>query len=190
MSIIQSKSPERSNRYRKIYSSTIGTTVGGGATCGDGIGVRGSRAVLTSLEVAGRGTGGADGTAAAATGRAPGGVLWGTALSSRTPIVSPSYPRQLRYRWARFPRSLWPPCAARWSSAGRGSSDTSESAACPRPMWSSAGASASRRYTHALSRTRLVASLVSRSGSTVRMPVDKNYKVRYLVSGKLSDINV
>lgn len=51
------------------------TTVEDDGTCGGARGARGSTVVLTSLGGAGRGRGDADGTVAAARGRAPGGVL-------------------------------------------------------------------------------------------------------------------
>lgn len=61
------------------------------------IGARESRVVLMSSRGAAMGMGGAGGTAAAATGRDPGGVLWDTARSRRTPIASPSYRHRRRY---------------------------------------------------------------------------------------------
>lgn len=59
---------------------------------------RESMVVRGSLSGVARDREGAGGTAAMATARAPGGVLWGTGRMTRMPIASPSYPRYLRYR--------------------------------------------------------------------------------------------
>lgn len=150
--------------------SAIGTTVVDDGTCAGVRGERASKAGPGSWGAAARDRGGAGGTAAAATAPARGDVLAGTALSPRTPIASPSYPRLLRYTWALFPRSPSRPCAARWWWAGLGSWGTSGSAACRSPTWSWAEASASRTCTRGPFLTQLATSLVSPSGSTARMP--------------------
>lgn len=160
--------------HRSGFSlSAIGTTVVGDGTCEDGRGERVSRAVRGSRGVGGRGTAGADGTAAAATEPGWGGGRWGTARRPSTPIASPSYPRLLRYTWALFPRSRWPPCAAHWWSAGLASWGTSGWAACPSLTWSWAAASASRTCIRDQFLTRLATSPVCPSGSTARMPRKK-----------------
>lgn len=157
-------------RCRGFSLSAIGTTVVGDGTCGGVRGERASRAGPASWAAAARGRAGAGGTAAAATEPARGGALSGTARSPRTPFASPSYPRLLRYTWAQFPRSPWPPCAARWWSAGLESWGTSVSDACRSPTWSSAAASASRTCIRGRSQRRLATSLGSPSGLIARRP--------------------
>lgn len=68
-----------------------------GATCGGEIDGRGSRAALGGRWGGVRGRAGAGGGTAVSATRPMGGDLWDTARSPRTPIASPSYPRQLRY---------------------------------------------------------------------------------------------
>lgn len=74
--------------------TVLRTTAGGGATCGGEIDGGASRAVLKSRGEEETGRADAGGTAVAATVRVRGGARLGT--GSRTPIASPSCPRQQR----------------------------------------------------------------------------------------------